>query len=159
MVSRSRGLRSSIALYAALLVALAGGAVSLLEPAAAWADEVKRIGFRLVVGHASTKPGPVDPEAIDLYNRLREDFRYESLRVLTRRRLRLGMEEVGGIDLPNGKQVRIRPLHLGETGVLVAVDIAPDVQMDLRIRNHRKVVVGTDRYDGGKLVVTLQPEY
>lgn len=158
MASRSK-LRGSATLGAVFLVGLAGGLSLLIEPGAARGDEIERVGFRLVVGHVSTKPGPVDPEAIDLYNRLREDFRYESLRVLKRRRLRLGMEEVGGIDLPNGKRVRIRPLHLGESGVLVAVDIAPDVQMDLRIRNHRKVVVGTDRYDDGKLVVTLQPEY
>lgn len=158
MVSRFRS-HHSVAWRGALLLGFAAGLALTAEPLAAWADEVERVGFRLVVGHASTKPGPIDPEAIDLYNRLREDFRYESLRVLKRRRLRLGMEEVGGIDLPNGKRVRIRPLHLGESGVLVAVDIDPDVQMDLRIRNHRKVVVGTDRYNDGKLVVTLQPEY
>jgi hypothetical protein len=154
---RSEVRRSTVA-FAALATGAIGLAVTL-GPWPAAGDDVERVGFRLVVGHVSTQPGPVDPEAIDLYNRLREDFRYESLRVLKRRRLRLGMEEVGGIDLPNGKRVRIRPLHLGESGVLVAVDIDPDVQMDLRIRNHRKVVLGTDRYDGGKLVVTLQPDY
>ena len=136
------------------------GAVGMTTALSAGAQQpAQRIDFQLVVSHLSHRPGPVDPEFADLYRRLRSDFRFESLQVLERRRLQLVLEQTGGIDLPNGKRVSIRPMHLGDRGILVAVDIDRDVQMDLRVPNRREVVLGTDRYRDGKLLITLRPDY
>ena len=106
----------------------------------------------------SPRPGPVDPAAAQLHESLRHDFRYQSLRVIEHRRLDLRTGEVGGLELPSGKRVRVRPLHMGAGGVLLAVDIENTLQTDMRVPDRHPVVIGVDRYDDGKLILTLQPE-
>ena len=95
----------------------------------------------------------------DLYRRLSQEFRYRSLRVLEQRLLRLHLQEVGGLALPTGKRVRIRPLHVGKGGVLIAVEIEGTLQTDVRVPNRNQVVIGAERYRDGKLIVTLRPDY
>ena len=139
------------ALLAALVLLVIG------SPAAAQA--VRRVGLLLMVSHASQRPGPVDPAAEWLDRSLRGDFRYQSLRVLEQRRLDLQLQEIGGVVLPTGKRVSIRPLHVGDGGLLIAVDIEGTLQTDVRVPNRSPVVIGVDRYDDGKLIVTLEPDY
>lgn len=117
------------------------------------------VGFRVMVGHLSQEPGPVDPEFEALDRILTKEFRYQSLRLLAIRQMMLQLEEVGALRLPTGKIVQIRPMHLNQRGVLVAVDIEGGGQLDLRVPNQRPVVLGTESYDGGKLFFTLQPDY
>lgn len=134
----------------AALVFLTTGGVAL-------AQEVQQVVFRIEISHLSRNPGPV--EQPDLFNRLRQDFRYESLRVITRRRLRLNLEEVGGVDLPTGRRIQISPVNLDSRGVLVFLEIEDGEQMDLRVPNRHPVVVGIERYKDGKLVLQVTPEY
>ena len=149
-----------------LVVAFALGAcVVITLPQRGFAQDAKPVpegtpvGFRLMVGHLSQKPGPVDPEFESLHRLLEKEFRYQSLRILMIREMMLQLEEVGAMELPTGKRVEIRPMHLGRHGVLVAVDIEDSGQLDLRVPNRRSVVLGTDNYKGGKLFFTLQPDY
>jgi hypothetical protein len=145
-----------MASLAALLVSLG---LTVAAPATAQqAPSVRRVGLNLTVSHASAQPGPVDPAAARLHESLREEFRYESLRVIERRRLNLRTGEIGGLDLPSGKRVRVRPLHMGPGGVLLAVDIENTLHTDMRLRDRRPVVIGVDRYDGGKLILTVESE-
>ena len=143
----------------ALALCVVAGAPSPAEGQGAAPSGAHPVAFHLTVGHLSPKPGPVDPELESIHRILIKEFRYESMRVLKTRELRLQLEEVGGILLPTGKRVQIRPMHLGKRGVLVAVDIEDGGQLDLRVPNRRPVVLGTDSYDGGKLFFTLQPDY
>ena len=69
------------------------------------------------------------------------------------------MQEVGGVDLPTGKHVEVRPLSVTPAGVLIAVEIPGTLQTDLRVPNQKQVVIGVDRYENGKLILTLQPDY
>lgn len=131
-------------------------ALVLATPSAAQPGRTVRLD--LTVSHASPHPGPVDPEAAMLHERLRGDFRYQSLRVIERRRLDLRTGEIGGLDLPSGKRVRVRPLHMGPAGVLLAVDIENTLHTDMRVPDRQPVVIGVDRYQDGKLILTLQPE-
>lgn len=145
------------------LVPLAGVLVSFGLMAAAPASaqptqSVRRVGLNLTVSHASAQPGPVDPAAARLHESLRNEFRYESLRVIERRRLNLRTGEIGGLDLPSGKRVRVRPLHMGPGGVLLAVDIENTLHTDMRLPDRRPVVIGIDRYQGGKLILTVESE-
>ncbi|MCL4684260.1 hypothetical protein KJ059_05850 [Myxococcota bacterium] len=142
-----------LAPVAGVLVALA-----LLGSAPASAQQARRVGLSLTVSHASSHPGPVDPAAARLHESLRDEFRYESLRVIERRRLSLRTGEIGGLDLPSGKRVRVRPLHLGPAGVLLAVDIENTLHTDMRLPDRRPVVIGVDRYQGGKLILTVESE-
>ena len=140
---------------AAALVLLAG----LLAAAPASAQQAaRRVGLNLTVSHASPHAGPVDPGAAQLHESLRNDFRYESLRVIERRRLDLRTGEIGGLELPSGKRVRVRPLHLGPGGVLLAVDIENTLHTDMRLPDRRPVVIGVDRYQDGKLILTVESE-
>ncbi len=136
------------------------GAVALLAGSAANAQQWHaRVGLELMVAQASPAEGPIDPRARKLDRHLRADFKYRSLRVLESRRLDLEIDEVGSLKLPNGRWVRVRPLDLGKSGVLMAVDVEGAVKSDLRIRNGHLVVIGAERYGDGKLIISLEPHF
>ena len=84
-----------------LVLALALGAGA----GAAKAQE-QRIDVELMVSHVSGVRGEIDPRGRKLHQKLQGEFRYESLRVLQVRGLRLALNEVGSGGLPNGKTVR-----------------------------------------------------
>lgn len=147
--------RRALGLTIVLAMALA---VGLAAPA--WSDDApKQINLKLVVTYASPKPGPIDPDVRDLHERLSREFRYESLRVLQQKDLRLGMQEVGSVKLPTGKTIQVRPMHVGADGVLLSVSIEGAVNGDYRVRNHHQVHFGVERYQDGKLIVSLEPNY
>ena len=125
----------------------------------ALAQEVRRVGVEIVVNHAVRQPGPIDPSAQKLHETLRREFRYESLRVLSSRRLQLALDEIGGLKLPNGRWVRVRPLSVDDERVLIAVEVEGLLQTDLKMRNHHKVVIGAEPYKNGKLIITLEPDF
>jgi hypothetical protein len=139
--------------------AAALGLAAALAPSGALAQAANRVNLLLIVSHASAQPGPIDPSAAELHRRLHHEFRYESLRVIERRTMDLRLQEVGGIDLPTGKRVSVQPLSLSPTGALISVDIPGTLQTDVRVPNRQQVVIGVDRYNDGKLIVTLQPDY
>jgi hypothetical protein len=136
-----------------------GIAIALGLASAAPADPPRRIDFRVTVSQVSSEPGEIDPKGRQLHGFLSRDLRYESLRVLDTRTLSLGLDDIGSMDLPTGKRVRLRPLDVGPKGVLVAVEVQGSTRMDLRVPNHKIVVIGGQPYEGGRLVITLQPEY
>ena len=134
--------------------------VALLWVATANAqEEQRRVGLDLMVTEASPNEGPIDPRAQRLDRHLRKDFKYRSLRVLQSRALDLAIDEVGSLQLPNGRWVRVRPLDLGESGLLLAVDVEGAMKSDLRIRNNHLVVIGAERHGDAKLVISLEPHF
>jgi hypothetical protein len=135
------------------------GVLAAALATSASAQTLRRVGLSLTVSHASSQPGPVDPSAQELHRHLSSEFRFQSLRILERRRLDLRLQEVGGMDLPTGKRVQLRPIALSPSGVLIAVEIPGTLQTDLRVPNHNQVVIGVDRYQDGKLILTLQPDF
>ena len=139
--------------------AAALGVAAALAPSGALAQAANRVNLLLTVSHASPQPGPIDPSAAELHRRLHHEFRYESLRVIERRSMDLRLQEVGGVDLPTGKRIEVQPLSLSPTGALISVDIPGTLQTDVRVPNRQQVVIGVDRYNDGKLIVTLQPDY
>lgn len=134
-------------------------ALCLLAAAPAVAQEARRVSLDILVTHVSQSPGPIDPSAAELHRQLREDFRYESLRVLEHRSLQLALDEIGQMKLPNGRWVRVRPLNVTGNRLLMAVEVEGAVQTDLRMRNHRKVSIGSHRYKDGTLVITFEPSF
>lgn len=131
--------------------------VSALGAAAAKAEPTVR--FDVMVSQISDQPGPIDPRAQQLHERLRREFRYESLRVLEEATMKLGIDEVGRLRLPNGKRLGLKPLLIDERGVLLAVDIDGAMQGDLRVQKGHQVVIGAQRYEQGKLVISLVPNF
>ena len=117
------------------------------------------IGLNMIVAHLSASPGEIDPRAAGLYRQLQKDFRYESVRVLEQRRLDLQLDQVGTMRLPTGRDMYVRPIEVGETGVLVRVEVQGAIKSRLRVQNHEMVVIGGLPYEGGRLVISLEPDY
>ena len=117
------------------------------------------IRFDVTVSQISEAPGPIDPRAAQLDERLRREFRYESLKVLEERRMELGIDDVAGIDLPNGKRLQLKPLLVDANGVLLSVDLQGTMRGDLRVKNGHVVVIGAERFGDGKLVISLIPRF
>ncbi len=143
--------RSSRRLAAAALILLG------LSPGLAAAQE--QVEIVVTVCHISDQPGPVDPRAAQLHAKLQKQFRYESLRVLDQRSLRLQMNELGTVKLPNGRQLRVRPLNVDDRGVLMSVDVENEVDVDLRAPNRHLTVLSGGDFEDGKLVLSLEPRY
>jgi hypothetical protein len=142
--------RPRLALGLAALLALAG-------PAAA--EGPRRIALDVVVAYISDEPGGVDPRAGKLDAKLAGQFRYQTLRVLDQQRLDLPLGTVQSVELPNGKLLNVRAFQLASRGVLLGVTVQGSVQTDMRIPNGHLVVIGAERYQDGKLVISLEPSW
>lgn len=139
-------------------IAAAGGLLLVSAPVAA--QEARRIEFDVMVSHISDRPGKIDPRASKLDRKLQEKhFRYQSLRVLQSRKLSLELDQVGSLKLPNGKQLIVRPLQVGDRGVLTAVTVEGSVDADVRIPNGHLVVIGAEHHEDGMLVFGLEPHF
>lgn len=142
--------RSGIIALVLGLWAVAGGAARADDPA-------RPIVVQVRVSHALPTPGPIDDEDLDRH--LRSQFKYQSLRQLQSERLRLSMNEIGSVRMPNGREIRLRPLSLAGSQLLMAVDVEAGPKMDLKMESGRLVVVGGQPYKGGTLIIVLDPSF
>jgi hypothetical protein len=128
--------------------------------ALAGAQAPQRVTVQVLVSQISDGAGGIDPKGERLHAKLQGEFRYSSLKVLKQQELRLNLDEVGSVSLPNGKQLRVRPLQVGDDGgALLAVDVEGAVRTDLRVHKGHLVVIGAERYDDGKLVIGLEASW
>ena len=140
--------------------ALLAAVLTVASAEVASAQQVEQhVAVSVMVSHVSPNPGPIDPSAGAIHERLRQEFHYQSLRVLERHHMDLRMQEIGGLVLPTGTRVQLRPIAVSPSGVLLAVEIPGTLQTDLRVPNRKQVVIGVDRYGDGKLILTLEPNY
>ncbi|MGH0035188.1 MAG: hypothetical protein ACQGVK_09190 [Myxococcota bacterium] len=137
----------------ALALTWLGGVVA---EAAAAAGPVR---VELMVSRLSKKPGEIDARAAKLHDQLKAEFRYASLKVVKVVDLELAVDEVGSMQLPTGKKVSVRPLLVDDHGVLLAVEVEGSVQTDLRVKSGHLVVIGTERHEKGKLVISMVPYF
>jgi hypothetical protein len=139
------------------LVFVAFLAFGVLSGAAAQgADE---IAIDVMVSRISQEAGEIDARAARLDKKLRDDFRYESLKVLKEKQLSLALNELATVELPNDKKLQLRLLSISERGVLVAVNVEGSVQSDMQIPNGHLVAIGAGRFEGGRLVISLEPKF
>jgi hypothetical protein len=117
------------------------------------------VQVQMMVSLTSDEPGPIDPKARRIAERLKRDFRFESLRVLDARQEPVAVDGVMSVGLPNGKQARVRLLSVDERGVLLAVDIEGAVRVDARAHSGHLLVFGAGSHDGGRLVVSIEPTF
>jgi len=131
----------------------------LLAASPAWSQSERRFSVKVTVAEISNAEGKIDKRAKRLDLKLREKFKYNSLKVIEERRLKLGIDEVGSVKLPNGRMFRVRPLDLGDRGLLMAVGWEGEVMMDMRAPNNHLLVIGGPAHDDGQLVVSIEPQY
>ena len=79
--------------------------------------------------------------------------------MLSQQKLTLALNELATVALPDGNELKLRPLSLSDRGVLVAVAVEGSVQSDLQIPNGHLVAIGAGRHEGGKLVISLEPHF
>jgi hypothetical protein len=94
------------------VIALAAG---LALGSAGHAQEKGSIHFEMIVSHVSPEPGSIDPRAEELHRQIKGEIRYRSLRVIELRTFDLDLDEVGSLELPTGRKVRVRPLAVAES--------------------------------------------
>ena len=135
-------------------------AIALVGASGAWAQGKRgRVPIRVLVTHLSNHGSGIDKDAKQLDEKLSRRFKYNSLKVLQNRTIDLEFDEVGEIRLPNGRAAWIQPIHKGKDGLLMAVDVEGALKTDARVRNHNQLVIRAGRYDGGDLVISLEPDY
>jgi hypothetical protein len=118
-----------------------------------------RVPVNVMVVHLTDGEGGIDPRARELDRKLKTQLRYRSMRVIREDRVDLRIDQVGSVKLPDGRAVRMRPLHKSRQGVLIAVDVEGAVKLDARAANHQKVVIGAGAYEGGNLAISIEPDY
>ncbi len=132
---------------------------ALLAGNPAWSQGERRFSVKVTVATISDAEGKIDERAKRLDRSLRKKFKYNSLTVITERRLELRLDQVGSVRLPNGRMFRVRPLNLGDRGLLMAVGWEGEVMMDMRAPNNHLLVIGGPAHRGGQLVVSIEPHY
>ena len=140
-------------------LALAAAAALLLAAPGTAQEGPRRIALEVLVAYISDEPGGVDPRAERLHEKLADQFRYQTLRVLDAQQLDLPLGVVRSVALPNGRQLNVRAFQLSSRGVLLGVTVTGSLQTDLRIPNGNLVVIGAERYQDGKLVISLGPSW
>ena len=138
----------------AMLAAMLLGSVLVAS-----AEPRQRVAIDVTVSHALDAKGAIDPRGMELNAHLKPQFRYGALKVLQVERLDLALDEVGTLELPNGRKLRVRPLDVGSEGVLLSVSVQGTLWTDMRVRNGHLVVIGAERYEAGKLVIALKPSF
>ena len=139
--------------------ALAVAVGVLLGAESAWSQDDRRFNVQVTVAEISEAEGKIDSRAKRLDANLRRKFRYNSLRVLKEKRLALRMDEVGSVKLPNGRMFRVRPMNLGDRGLLMAVGWEGEMMMDMRAPSNHLLVIGGADHGAGQLVISIEPEY
>jgi hypothetical protein len=147
------------ALAAALLLATAALADPPRRDKTRGGDQPRRIGIEVTVNHALDSQAETDPRGAELDTFLKPQIKYGGLKVLQVERLNLAIDEVGTLQLPNGRKFRVRPLDVGSEGVLLSVSVQGTLWTDMRVRNGHLVVIGAERYQDGKLVIGLKPRF
>jgi len=144
----------------AVLGLLVGAGTAWAQEAATAPAEGKRIPVHLMVTHLSNEEGGVDPRAAKLDERLRsQNINYPSVQVTEQIDVNLQVDEVGTIILPDGRAARIQPLHVGDRGVLMAVEVDGGIKTDVRVRDDHMVVIDGGSFEDGKVVISVEPDY
>jgi hypothetical protein len=132
-------------------------AVGWLFAGLASAEEPVKIPVKVLVTHVSNEGTGVEPEARGLHGHLeRNQFSFNSVKVIHKKRVVLGLDEVHAIPLPNGRKARIQPISQRENSVLMAVDVEGSVRVDARVRRHKPFIIRAGKHNGGNLVLSLE---
>lgn len=136
------------------VVAIAG----LVLPSVSRSEgEQEPVVFRIRVIQASEQKGQIEPGCEET-RRLLPWANFNRMRLLKERRLRLVMGQAGRVDLPTGKRVVLRPISILDQRLHVHLQ-GPSINGRLRMVPGRPIILGPQHYDGGRLIVRIDPEF
>ncbi len=124
----------------------------------ATAAGAQQFDIHVTVCQLGEGPGGIDKKCAKLHARAQNQLRYESLTHLKTGRLKLGLDEVGTLKLPNGQPLRVRPLDLTDQGLLLAAEVG-GLKADLKVAKGRLVVMDGGRHEGQKVAVSFEPRW
>lgn len=130
------------------------GALLLLQGGPILAAEGATFDFAVTVLHA-TPEGGVGKGAGRFDRLLRRQVRYEGLRVVKSKRVRLAANQIGSLKLPDGDTFRFRPIDPAGPGALVAIDVGT-TQGDFRLPKGKPLFLGGSSWKDGTLWVVLE---
>ena len=140
--------RGGLALALACLLAIAGTAA---------AQEAETIPVKVLVTHVSNEGKGIDLDARGLHERLQDNqFSFNTVKVISKKRVVLKLDEVHTIALPNGRKARMQAISRREHSALLAVDVEGSVKVDARVRYHKPFIIRAGKHDGGNLVIQLE---
>ena len=136
-----------------------GLAAALLVAAPGLAFAQAQVDFEVTIVHASPQPGPIDPSAQRLHQMLRKQFRYQSLRVKKQASVRAKVDEIKDVSMPTGRRLRLRPTNVTRDAALVEVVVEGKLDASFRMKNRKLVVIGGPSFEGGTLVILVDPRF
>ena len=141
---------------------LFGVALSLvaISPARVSAQEEASRGpefeLEVIIASLTNETNKIDKAAKRLHKELRNQFRYEGIRVLETVDLRVSGDDVWDLKLPSRRRLRMRPLVVEKDSALISVEVSGLVQSDLKIKRGQLVIIGAERFRDGKLVIAIE---
>jgi len=132
--------------------------VAGLAPTFARAEAESSFELEVIVASLTNEHDKIDRGAKRLHKELKDQFRYEGIRVLETRELKLSVDDIFDMKLPTRRRLPIPPLVIEKNGALVSVEISGLVQSDLRIKQGQLIIIGAEKYLDGKLVIALRAE-
>ena len=126
--------------------------------AAAQEETAELIPVKVLVTHVSNEgEGGVDPSAKGLHDAFRRNqIQFKNIKVISKRRIQMELDEVYKIRLPGGRKAHIRPISRRGDSALMAVDVERSVKLDARVRRGKPFIIRAGRHNGGNLVIQLQ---
>lgn len=145
-------------LFAGVAVAYLSSATVAFADSEAPVDSSAGFGIKVIVANLTSEKGGIDKGAKRLHKELKNQFRYEGIKVLESEKLKFVDEKVFDMKLPSLRRLRIRPLVVESDSALISVEISGLVQSDLRLKRGQLVIIGAERYQRGKLVIALEAD-
>jgi hypothetical protein len=140
---RSSKLVATIAGALAALLLLAGPATA------------QDVSVQVIVSHASQEKGPMEQPRL-----LPPGFNFQSHKVLQQKTLKLALGQQGQMELPNGKDVKLRPESIQGNQLMMHVEVEGATKSDLRMRNGKRVTIRHPQpYKNGNLLVHLEARF
>lgn len=112
--------------------------------------------LEVIIASLTNEHDKIDKGAKRLHKELKDQFRYQGIRVLETKLLKLSVDDVWDMKLPTRRRLRIRPLVIENNGALISVEISGLVQSDLRIKQGQLIIIGAERFRDGKLVIAFE---
>ncbi len=132
-------------------------AVAWLFAGLASAQEAEQIPVKILVTHVSNEDKGVEPEGKGLLDTFRKNqIIFNSVKVISKKRVVLGLDQVHTIPLPNGRKARIQAISRRKNSALMAVDVEGSVKVDARVRRNKPFIIRAGRHNGGNLVIQLE---
>lgn len=143
----------------AVMIGVALCLLALLPPRASAQGETSqgpKFELQVIVANLTNETKKIDKGAKRLDKELRNQFRYEGIRVLETIDLKISGDDVWDLKLPSRRRLRIRPLVIEKDSALISVEVSGLVQSDLKVKRGQLVIIGAERFQDGKLVIAIE---